>query len=327
MSITQHIDEITQITRLTPHAPCPKSVKIEISPRCNYRCGFCALRTRPHQPNASTDMDFDLFRRITREMSGAGVQEIGVFYLGESTMNPTLLTKCVRYLKDELRMPYVFLTSNASLATTSVVRALMEAGLDSLKWSVNAADPEQFAEIVGVSPRWFEIALRNIRGAMSVRDAAGYQTRLYASSIQYDGAQQAKMQSLIDSRVAPYVDEHYWLPLYGMAMRAESVKEAIGYTPQHGNAGRIDPATGLPNRSPLPCWSAFTEGHVRADGGLSVCCFGSDDRFDAGNLNEQSFMEAWNSPKFQEIRAAQLRTRTEGPSALSGTMCEVCVAY
>jgi hypothetical protein len=62
--------------------PAPRSVKIEISPRCNYRCGFCALRTREKQPK--WDMDFGLFKRITREMREAGVEEIGVFYLGES---------------------------------------------------------------------------------------------------------------------------------------------------------------------------------------------------------------------------------------------------
>ena len=41
-------------------------------------------------------MDFDLFKRITREMRDAGVEEIGVFYLGESFMNPRLLVDCIR---------------------------------------------------------------------------------------------------------------------------------------------------------------------------------------------------------------------------------------
>ena len=90
MSITDRIDDITGIpaARRQARLPAPKSVKIEISPRCNYRCGFCALRTREVQPK--WDMDFDLFKRITREMSAAGVKEIGVFYLGESFMGPRL---------------------------------------------------------------------------------------------------------------------------------------------------------------------------------------------------------------------------------------------
>ena len=81
--ITDRIDAVTKIPPEYRKAelPAPISVKIEISPRCNYRCGFCALRTREVQPK--WDMDFELFKRVTREMREAGVKEIGVFYLGE----------------------------------------------------------------------------------------------------------------------------------------------------------------------------------------------------------------------------------------------------
>jgi hypothetical protein len=50
-------------------------------------------------------MDFTLFQRITRDMREAGVEEVGVFYQGESFMNPRLLVDCIRYLKRELAMP------------------------------------------------------------------------------------------------------------------------------------------------------------------------------------------------------------------------------
>ena len=143
-SITDRIDSTTRIppSHLKAAPPPPRSVKIEISPRCNYRCGFCALRTREVQPK--WDMDFELFKRITREMREAGVEEVGVFYLGESFMNPRLLVDCIRHLKRDIGMPYVFLTSNASMAFPEAVHACMDAGLDSLKWSVNAADEDQF---------------------------------------------------------------------------------------------------------------------------------------------------------------------------------------
>jgi MoaA/NifB/PqqE/SkfB family radical SAM enzyme len=46
--ITERIDQTPRIPPACRRAvlPAPRSVKIEISPRCNYRCGFCALRTR-----------------------------------------------------------------------------------------------------------------------------------------------------------------------------------------------------------------------------------------------------------------------------------------
>ena len=317
MSITKKIDATTKIPEawLKAAPPAPRSVKIEVSPRCNYRCGFCALRTREVQPK--WDMDFDLFKRVTREMREAGVEEIGVFYLGESFMNPRLLVDCIWWCKQILDFPYVFLTSNASMAFPEAVEECMKAGLDSLKWSVNAADDEQFEHVMGVSKRLFHRALYNIRAAHDVRKDGGYKTGLYASSIRYDGEQQEKMEALLAEHVLPYVDEHYWLPLYGqMTHWTEERSRELGYYPTAGNQGRIGAL-----RDPLPCWSAFTEGHVTADGLLTACCFDSDGRFAMGDLTKQSFMEAWHSAVFMTLREAHLKKDVQG------TICEGCLAY
>ena len=315
MSITDRIDGVTLVSPdfLRSDPPAPKSVKIEISPRCNYRCGFCALRTREVQPR--NDMDFSLFKRITQEMIDAGVTEIGVFYLGESFMNPDLLVACISHLK-EIGTPYVFLTSNASLATPDKVEACMAAGLDSLKWSVNAADVEQFKDIMDVSGKLFDRALENIKAAWELRAWSGYKTGLYASSIRYDGEQQERMERLLDERVRPYVDQHYWLPLYSMGAFATQREEELGFKPTAGNQGRLGAL-----RDPLPCWSAFTEGHVTAEGKLSACCFDAKSTWAMGDLTEQSFSEAWNSAAFVALREAHLR------KDVRGTVCENCIAY
>lgn len=295
-------------------APAPKAVKIEISPRCNYRCGFCALRTREVQPK--WDMDYALFQRATRQMRDAGVEEIGLFYLGESFINPYLLIECCRWAKQELGFPYVFLTSNASMAFPEAVEKLMLLGLDSLKWSVNAADAEQFERIMGVKGALFERALENIESAWHVRNVGEFKTGLYASSIQYDDAQRARMEKLIADRVLPFVDEHYWLPLYSMGAFATQREAELGYRPTAGNQGRLGVL-----RDPLPCWSAFTEGHLTADGKLSACCFDANANWTMGDLTQQTFMEAWNSEKFVALREAHLRRDVRG------TPCESCVAY
>lgn len=76
------------------------------------------------------------------------------------------------------------------------------------------------------------------------------------------------MEQRLSQDVIPYVDQHYWLPLYSMGAFATDREEELGYRPTAGNQGRIGAL-----REPLPCWSAFTEGHVTAEGKLSACCF------------------------------------------------------
>jgi len=314
--ITDRIDAITNVTEKYRHSflPAPKSVKIELTGRCNYRCGFCALRTRKNQP--VEDMDFGLFKRITMEMREAGVEELGVFYIGESFMNPDLLVKAIRFAKQEAKFPYVFLTTNGSLTKPEHVEACFKAGLDSLKFSVNASDDGQFKDVMGVKSRLYHDAFDNIKAAKAIRDAKRYACGIYASSIKYDGAQQEKMEELLKEHVIPYVDQHYWLPLYSMGSMATDREAELGYRPTAGNQGRLGML-----RKPLPCWSAFTEGHVRADGGLSLCCFDADGRFVVGDLTRQSFMDAWNSDAFLKIREAHLQ------EDLTGTVCQDCVAY
>jgi radical SAM protein with 4Fe4S-binding SPASM domain len=124
------------------------------------------------------------------------------------------------------------------------------------------------------------------------------------------------MEKLLAERVRPYVDQHYWLPLYSMGAFATRREEQLGYRPTAGNQGRIGAL-----REPLPCWSAFTEGHVTAEGRLSACCFDATANWTMGDLNRQSFMEAWNSETFVKLRAAHLR------KDVTGTVCEKCVAY
>ena len=332
-SITTRIDEVTRLDEafLKPICPPPPSIKVETSNRCNYKCSFCSPRTR--ETPGHMDMPWESLRHVMEISRAAGVAEWGCFYLGEATMAPDLLVREILHAR-HIGFPYVFLTTNGSLLTPELAVRIMAAGLDSLKFSINARDDAQFEEIMGVKAKNFHAALRNLRQAREIRDAGGYGTRLYASYIQFNDNQASTMQTLLDTHVRPYADEVYALPLYSMGLRAKEIEAATGFRPTHGNMGRINEKTGLPMRAGIPCWSVSREAHVRIDPGnghpiLAACCFGSDSRFDICDLMDyENFMDAWNHPKLQAIRQAHIECmKTGSTDPLKGTMCEVCVAY
>lgn len=335
MTITKRIDNVTLIEQnfLQPICPPPPSIKTETSNRCNYRCTFCALRTREQQGHE--DMPWESLEHVMNMAYAAGVEEWGCFYLGESTMAPELLIREIQYAK-RIGFRYVFLTTNGSLLNKSLLVKLMEAGLDSLKFSINAKDDRQFEEVMGVKAKNFHKALDNVKLARQLRDSLKLSTRLYASYIRFDGLQAKAMEDLLSEKVRPFVDECYALPLYSMGLQAAEIEMATGFKPTHGNMGRVNEETGLPQRPGIPCWSVFKEAHVRInqDNGhpiLSACCFGADSRFDICDLTDYSvdeFDKAWNHPKLQAIRTAHLDClRTGNTDPLKGTMCEVCVAF
>jgi MoaA/NifB/PqqE/SkfB family radical SAM enzyme len=238
-------------------------------------------------------MPWERYTRHARELRELGVEQLGVFYLGESFLFDRL-ADAIRFAKRECGYPYVFLTTNGRLATAARVRECMLAGLDSLKFAVNSCGPAQLNAVACVEPEAFRVIVQNIKDARRVRDEiereSGHRCGLYCSSLLYDEAQRDRMKPALGD-ILPYVDEHYWLPLYGQL------------------------------RKPLPCWPLFKEGHITWDGRLSACCLDHAPRFHMGNIDETPFFEAWHSPAFRALREAHLR------QDVSGTACEHCIAY
>lgn len=307
-SITKRIDNVTGIpqSHLATVLPPPRSCKIELTANCNYRCSFCVKSLRPDNGG----MDRKFYSRVIKEMRDVGVEELGVFFIGESFLCPWL-PQAIEEAK-AIGYPYVFLTTNGSAATRDKLFACMHAGLDSLKFSLNFADDAQFADTAKVDAKFYRKAIRAVKDAREIRDEFGFDCGIYASSIAFTGEQGAAMQQIVDE-IQPYVDEHYWLPLFGMT----GASVASGMRPTQGNPGRL-----AKMREPLPCWSAFTEAHITKDGKLVACCFGAglDGEMVMADLNEVSFETGWNSVAFQQLREAHLK------KDVRGTPCESCIA-
>ena len=310
--ITERVDAITGIDedRRAPAPPCPKSVKIELTARCNFKCSFCATADKLRD---KADMEWDFYVRLLKDLRQAGVEEIGMFYLGESFILDWL-PDAIKAAKDE-GFPYVFITTNGSLSAPDKVKACMEAGLDSLKFSLNYADEQQFADIARVKKSFYRVIIENIKSAVAIRNAGGYDCGVYASTINYDGDQGRRMKAVV-ADVEPLLDQVYALPLYSQADLVSVAENERGWAIRGGNPGRFENM-----RDPVPCWSLFTEARVTHDGHLSACCFDHDGRFHMGDLNEMPFMEAWTSEGFQDLRRAHLS------GDVRETVCSKCVSY
>ena len=310
-TITERIDKITAIkppyNREKP--PCPESVKIELTARCNFKCTYCA---RSKKLREQGEMNKHLFARLLLELRQAGVEELGLFYLGESFL-VKWLPEAISYAKHICEFPYIFLTTNGSLGNEVFFQKIMASGLDSLKFSFNYASPTQFTDITRSPSGIFYDIVGNIRKISAIRSENQYKTKLYASYIQYDGYQQLHMQETL-KLINKHVDEIYALPLYNQANLVTKEELSQGWSPSPGNRGRVGAL-----REPLPCWACFTEGHITYDGLLTACCFDHNDSFTMGDLKQMSFMDAWHSSKFQWLRCAHLQKN------IKDTPCENCV--
>ena len=132
----------------------PVCLYLEVTNRCNLLCTTCPRSYAELEPPA--DMAWDLFVRIVDqlpELARAVLHGVGEPMLVKN------LPKMVRYLKD--RGVYVLFNTNGTLLTQRAGRELIDAGLDELRVSLDAATPQTFAVVRGRD--LFARILRNVR--------------------------------------------------------------------------------------------------------------------------------------------------------------------
>ena len=307
-SITNKIDNISHIPEAYRKTvlPPPTSVKIELTGRCNFKCKYCS---HDYENRPRVDMPWEVYQTLLNDFADINLEELGLFFIGEPFLDkrlPAAITEAHNY-----GIPYVFLTTNGSMADPKKVEEAMEAGLNSLKFSFNYKNADQFADITQVKPALWYKGLENLKEARRIRDKKGYNCGIYASYIIYNHQQSEEMEAVLDEHVRPYVDEVYALPLFTMIYRADTEKK-LGWAPTAGNRGREGNL-----RPPLPCWVLFTAGHVFSNGDVCACCFGGTE-FIIGNAYKDGFMNVWNSEAAQRLRQAHLNMD------ISETPCKGC---
>ena len=305
-SIMEKIDQHSHVPeeKLILHPPFPDAIKIEITGRCNYNCSFCAQKSSLRKIG---DIDRNFLYRILWEAKSIGVKEIGMFLLGESFLVKEL-AEYIKYAKEVVGIEYVFITTNGSLSTPERMIPVIEAGLDSVKFSVNAGTREKYKEMHCCDN--FDKVISNIKWLYKYKkdnNINGLRTCISSILIPED---EDDLRSF-EKDMSKYVDDFYFLPLYNQAGHIGG-KE---YTKIVGNPGRYENMV-----EPIPCWALFNAAKITWNGMLTACCFDHDEKFEIADLNKVSLLKAWNDPKFVGMRQEHLDNKFDVES-----LCSKCL--
>src|SRR3989339_505701 len=123
--------------------PFPKEVFMDVTSYCNYECIFCSNK----KLSDKCHLDKELAFRIIDECSENGTEDMAMYATGEPFMRNDL-HEFVAYAKSK-NIKYVFLGTNGSLATAQRAKAVLDAGLDSIKFSINAGTRESYHKVHG----------------------------------------------------------------------------------------------------------------------------------------------------------------------------------
>jgi len=254
----------------------PDIVQIESTNLCNAKCVFCP-RDEMHRRQGV--MDMDLFKKVVDECAALGITHIRVHNYGEPFLDRQLVEK-VRYAKAK-GIPEVGMISNGSLITEDVARGMVEAGLDAINISVDAAGKDVF-ERTRLHLKYDDV-VANIRALHRIRVQLGRtHPKLILSFVRQNNSDDEQAFIREWSRIA----------------------DKIHITDLHNWAGTLNDHSDVR----FPCyrlWQTFT---VLWDGRVSLCCADFDGRNILGDLRTSTIARIWNSAPYRAVRRQHLES-------------------
>ncbi len=309
--IAGEVEKRLTVARRTPTPPLPEKLSIEVNNSCNHRCYFCQ---NPVMSRRRVVMDDAMVERVLREGYAAGIRTVSFYSGGEPFLNRRL-PHYVSAAKT-LGYDYVYLSSNGGRATSSRIIPTLEAGLDSLKFSINAGDRATYAKVHGLDE--FEDVMANVARVAEYRATKGRPRKLFVSFV--ETKDNAHTFAALEARVGPLVDEVVAYPfvVIGTPLKRREEMEAAGRMPiGYDDTDKSVDWNKL--RLRLPCYQLWSYLNVTAEGYLSACCSDYNNDLVVGNLHQMSLTEAWHSPEFQELRRQHFAGRIEN------TLCHGCI--
>lgn len=143
----------------------PVCLYLETTNRCNLLCTTCPRTYEELEPPA--DMSWELFTSIVDQIPD--LERCVLHGVGEPMLVPDL-DRMVRYLKD--RGTYVLFNTNGTVLNEKNGRAMIAAGLDELRVSLDAANAHSYRAIRGKN--YFDRILKNVRAFRELQERAGH---------------------------------------------------------------------------------------------------------------------------------------------------------
>ncbi len=273
-----------------------KKLNFDVCTFCNHKCSFCSNsdeRTIKYQTSV------DEFKKVMRNvLKYVECDEIGLSAKGEVLVNNDF-TKILKASKEEFGIDYVYISSNGALLDEKKAVEIIEAGLDSIKFSINALDSESYKEVHKKDD--FKTVVANFQTLLRLKKERYPKLKLFLSSV-IDLSQEE-----LESGFRELFSENFEF-IDGISLYA------LTYTPKF----KVD-ATQQPTKK---CSIPFRELYINSDGSLGLCCKDYFDEVNFGSLLENDFMEVYNSDAFKEVR--EMHKKSEFPD---GHLCKNCLLF
>lgn len=279
--------------------PFPRSnFLMELSNVCNHACIFCAHQKMERKVGWMDKLKaFD----ILKQAYDLGTREVGFYATGEPFLVPDLPEYIAK--AKEIGYTYVYLTSNGSVATPERIRAVIDAGLDSIKFSINAPQRKLYEFIHGKDD--FDAVIEHLKYLNQYRKESGKNYKIYVTGIltRFTENLQDKYHEVFDG----LCDQIVFKYVYNQG----------GYMPEIQEYLRCECDKEERRKCNLP----FDAISVTKEGYLSVENADYENMLIVADLNKVSLHDGWYGDVMKEMRRKFME------DDLKGTLCDGCVHH
>ncbi len=258
-----------------PYAERPRYIQLETVTKCNARCPFCPQ----HEIDRGVPkMSEETWKRVVDQTRGWGVT-YRPFLTNEPFVDVRQPEIC-RYIKDNDPTARVEYNTNGELMTEKTARAILAAGVDIVRFSVDGLSRETYEPSrVGVN---FDHVYERVPRFLEIWREEGYEEKGVFTEV--------RMIEVPENRHE--IDDYraFWSP------RCSDVVVTQLYQWPWTGQTRADTVR-------KPCLKILDELFFYANGNATICCWDVHERAVIGNVHEITVEEIWRSNAARHLRA------------------------
>lgn len=266
-------------------ASFPIQIDVELNGGCNMRCPFC-IHGYDKIPNV--ELSRESFERILSEAVRLGAKSLKLNYINEPLMRRDL-EECISLAKS-VGFLNVFVVTNGTLLTEKRSESLLGSGLTKLFVSIDAATPETYDK-QRLSGK-YDLVVRNVKRFIEMRNDKGLSFPLVRVSFLKNALNISEAEDF----------RRQW----------SGIADIITFQTMNEVPGEN---TGIALDAPEPqqgCQFPFKQLVIDHQGNIQPCCKLAGKDLVVGKIDDMTLAEAWNHPKFVELRRMHAANEWKG---------------
>ena len=263
----------------------PFNLGIETSSLCNFKCNYCV-----HSTNAKFfkgNMSWEIFQKTIESVKKFPnkIKKIDLSNIGEPLCNPQF-PLYIKYIKEANIAEKVEVITNGTLLTPNKIDEIIDAGIDTIRISLQGSDAEKYKRMCGVNIN-FEKFVDNLKYLHSNKKSCDIKMKVSAVSSEVETVYRELDEVFGEFSKEIFIDN------------LVSLFSSVDYNLIDSNIYSKNRVENVEKKHIDVCTRPFYSIIVCANGDITSCC-DPINRIVLGNIDDGVF-EVWNSEKRRNL--------------------------